>query len=138
MPERDDREDPGGGVVVAIQRASVAEVRRDLAELRDDTGRIERRVDDHAEKIADLREGHARVAGEVTHLVRAYERAATVATSQVLTDLEVKKADALAEIKDRGLDRRHRRVVRRELIFKAVTIAMGLWALLYSMLQSRC
>ena len=124
--------------MVAIQRASVAEVRRDLAELRDDTGRIERRVDDHAEKIADLREGHARVAGEVTHLVRAYERAATVATSQVLTDLEVKKADALAEIKDRGLDRRHRRVVRRELIFKAVTIAMGLWALLYSMLQSRC
>jgi septal ring factor EnvC (AmiA/AmiB activator) len=123
---------------MAVQRASISEVRREVEDLRDDTARIERRVDDHADKIGDLRESHARVTGEVTHLVRAYERAASVATTQALTELEVRKADALAAIRDRGLERKHRRAVSRELIFKAVTIAMGLWALVYSMLQARC
>lgn len=136
--DHDDRDRRADGVVVAVQRASIAEVRRDVADLREDTDRIERRVDDHAQRIGDLREGHARVSGEVSHLVRAYERAATVATTQVLTDLEVKKADALAEIKDRGLDRKLKRQVRRELAFKAITIVMGLWALVYSMMQARC
>lgn len=125
-------------MVVAIQRASIAEVRRDVEGIRDDTGRIERRVDEHERSIGELRERNARVEGEVTHLARAYERAAAVATTQVMTDLEIKKADALAQIRDRGLDRKHSRAVRRELIFKGITIAMGVWALLYSILQSRC
>jgi len=139
MPGHDDRDDdPGGGVVVAIQRASVAEVRRQVTDLRGDIERVEERVDDNTDKIYTLGERQARTEGEVAHLVRAYERAATVATSQVMTDLEVKKADALERIKQDGLDRKHRRAVRRELIFKAVTVAMGIWALVQTILASRC
>lgn len=139
MPGHDERDDdPGGGVVVAMVREVRGDVERLEGRVEDNTERIHRRLDDHQEHIGDLRESNARIDGEVRHLVRAYERAATVATSQVMTDLEVRKADALAEIKDRGLDRKHRRAVRRELIFKAITIAMGLWALLQTMFTSRC
>jgi hypothetical protein len=142
--------------VAAVQRGAIAEVGRRVddverdvrqldgrvvrfeARVDEDTGRIEARVDDHAERIADLRESHARVDGQVKHLVKAYERAATVATSQVLTDLEVRKADALAEIRDRGLDRKAKRAVWRELAFKLIAIGMGLWALVAAFLQSKC
>lgn len=123
---------------MAVQRASVAEVRREVAEVRESSQRIERRVDDHAEKIADLRESQARTDGQVTHLVRAYERAATVATTQVLTDLEVKKADALALIEDRALERKHRRAIVRELLLKTITLAMGGGSVIYAILRSGC
>lgn len=147
MPPRDDDDD--SAPVGAARRGAIAETNRKVSDLRrdvdrleerhdEDTGRIERQLESQAVLLGDLREGHGRVAGELSHLVRAYERAATVATSQVMTDLEVKKADALAEIKDRGLDRKHRRAVRREFLFKAIAIATGGVTLLYAALQSRC
>lgn len=134
---------------MAIQRASLAEVRREVGEVREEVDKLEERVeehtdrihvrlDDHHEKIAILRERHARIDGEVQHLVRAYERAASIAASQALADLEIRKVGALEQIKQDGLDRKHSRAIRRELIFKAITIAMGLWALLQTMLASRC
>lgn len=139
MPGHDDRDDDrGSGVVVAIQRGAIAEVRRDVEGLRDDTGRIERRVDDQEKTLDDLRVRQARTEGEVSHLTRAYERAATVATSQVLGDLEIKKAEALDVIRQRSLDKKHSRAVRREFIFKAIALGSGGVALLYSLLQARC
>lgn len=127
-PEDDER---GEGVIRAVHRV-------ERAELRSDIDRLERRVDGQGDQIAVLREGHARIDGEVKHLVRAYERAATVATNQVLTDLEVRKADALAQIKDRAADRRQHRVIAKELIFKGIAIVMGLGTVLYGLLSSRC
>lgn len=149
MPRRDDQgesdESRESVVVSAVQRGAVAEVRRDVAALDRRADRIEiridkveERVDVASEHVDTLRERHARLEGQVSHLTEAYQRAASVATAQVMTDLEIRKSDALAQIKDRGLERKHGRAIRRELVFKAVTIAMGLWALLYSMLQSRC
>lgn len=138
MPGHDDRDDDRGAVVVAVQRGAIAEVRRDVEDLRDDTGRIERQVERHERTIDDLSQRQARIEGEVSHLTRAYERAATVATTQVLADLEIKKADALDLIKQRSLDKKHSRAVRREVIFKAIALGGGGVALLYSLLQTRC
>lgn len=138
MAARDDQDDDSGSVIMAVRRAEGAELRRGMAEVRSDIDRIEERVDVHTEHIGDLRESHARIDGEVRHLVRAYERAATVATAQVMTDLDVRKADALAEIKERGAEGEHKRSIRRELAFKLITVLMGLWAIVSSMLAARC
>lgn len=139
MSERDDPEgEPVSGVVLAIQRGAAAEIRRDVADVKRDVNRLENRVDSHEEHIADLRESHARIGGEVGHLVRHYERAITVTTAQVMTDLDVRKAGALAEIKERGADSDQRRAIRRELVFKAIAVVMGLWAIVSSMLATKC
>jgi hypothetical protein len=139
MPGRDDRDDdPGGGVVVAIQRVKIAEVHKDVRELDERIDQVEEDVRENTGRIADLRVAQARTEGHVAHLVSAYERAASVATSQVLTDLEVKKADALARIKNEVLEKKHRRAIRREFLFKLIAMGSGGAALLWSIIQSRC
>lgn len=138
MPRHDDESNREGVVVAAVQRGAIAEVRRELDSLERRADRTDVRIDKLDEHVDDLRTGHARLEGQVEHLSAAYQRAATVATAQVMTDLEVRKADALAQIKDRGLERKHSRAIRREMAFKAIAIAMGGATLLYSILQSRC
>ena len=99
--------------------------------------RVDERVDELADRIGDIREDHARMSGEVKHLVMAYEKAATVSTAQVMTDIEVRKAAAIAEIENRTAMAVHRRAIMRELIFKAIAIATGIWAIVSSLIAAR-
>ncbi|HKQ65973.1 MAG TPA: hypothetical protein VJZ73_13245 [Methylomirabilota bacterium] len=139
MPGKDrDSDDDPGGVVVAIQRAPIAEVRRDVQDVRADVVRLEVRVEDHDQHIGDLRERTALTEGRVEHLVDAYQRAANVVASQATADAEVRRAGAVAEIRERERQGKHRRTIQRELIFKAITVAMGLWAIVSSILAARC
>lgn len=138
MPMHDDDEAHASRAVVAIQRGAIAEVRREIVEIKDDANRLETRVDLHEGHIADLRERTARAEGHLDHLGQAYNRAATVATAQVMTDLEVRKTGAIAELKERGAAARHRRAIARELIFKGIAILMGVWAIVSSLIAARC
>lgn len=90
---------------------------------RDDIADRLERVEEH---VGDLRERQGRIEGQVVHLTGAYQRAADVATKQVLTDLEVKKAGALADIADRKQSRKQ----RRELAIKGVAVITGLFAII--------
>ncbi len=141
MAQNDD--DHSGAVVVAIRGAVGAELRRDLGELDErvsevdeKVGRLDERVDYHERHISDLRVSHAETSGQVRYLVTAYENTARIVTTQAVTDLEVRKAQALSEIKDREDARANRRAIIRELAFKAIAIAMGLWAIISSIISS--
>ena len=138
MPGERDPDDPRSSAAAAIQRVQIAEVRGDVQEVRADVVRLEVRVDDHDKRIGDLREKAALTEGRVLHLVGAYERAATVATSQATTDLEIRRVAAVADIRERERGSKYRRAIWRELIFKAITVAMGLWAIASSILAARC
>lgn len=144
MSDNDD--DNRGGQGPAKRRTTpamgiAAEVRRlgaRMDELREDGLRVEGRVIELEDRVGDLRESTARNAGALEHLAKSYERAASVATEQVLTDLEVKKADALSEIKERDADRELKRNIKKELATKIFAIAMGLWAIIASVLSAKC
>jgi hypothetical protein len=133
MPVRDARDETTEGVVVAIQHAASAEIRLD-----DRIDRVESRVDEHDRRLGDLRERSARVEGAVLHLSSAYERAANVATASVMTDLEVRKSGALADIKERSDISSHRRAIARELVFKGIALLMGIWAIVSSLIAAKC
>jgi multidrug resistance efflux pump len=130
MPIPDD-DSGGGGFVQSLRRA-------EISELRGDVERIERRLDEESRHLGNLREEAARVAGEMKHLVRAYERQAELANEQAMSELEVRKSTALAEIKERSLAAKHNRMVWRGVVFKLLAIASGGGGLLWAMLKARC
>lgn len=127
----DDDRDESGPTLRAFHRLEAAELRRDV-------DRVDRRVESHEKRLDDLGEGHARVSGEVQHLARAYERAASIVVSQANSDLEIRKARELADIRDRSASAKQRRVIHKELVFKAMVLVMGAWAIVSSMMASRC
>lgn len=147
MPGKDDDETPGGGVVVAVNREAKtgrSAIRREVDALDERVdrvdhwiGRVEDRVSELGDRIGEVREDHARMAGEVSHLVRAYEKAAEVSQAQAMTDLEVRKAGALAEITNKTEQLAHRRAIIRELAFKAIAVAMGIWAIISALIAAR-
>lgn len=147
MPERDDSKDEhgGGGVVMAIQRASVAEVRRDMEDLREDTGRLERHVDrldvrvDHLDQVSGSnREAIGKLQGEMSLMTVSYQRIAEITTKDVLGDMEIKKQSALAEIRERAEAARARRKLRADIVYKVLAIAMGIWGLVQAALAKGC
>jgi predicted nucleic acid-binding Zn-ribbon protein len=134
MPAR-DRDDASG---VGVGSRATAELRRELAEARDDNVRLEERIVELERQVADLREEHGHLTGEMKHLVRAYERTSESMQAHTQVDLEIRKSNAMAEIAQRGADAKAKRLIRRELAFKAITIAMGLWGILQLVLKARC
>lgn len=135
MPPNDrDRDDRGGGGV-----------RRDVNELRDDVERLDRHSDrldarvDHLDEIsASSREAIGKLQGEMSLMGVSYQRIAEITTTGVITDLEIKKQAALAEIRERTEKGKARRKLLGELLFKGIAIAMGAWGLLYAALSKGC
>lgn len=145
MPGRDDPEDPGGGVVVAIQRVVGAELRRDLKDLEDDVKRVDRHVDRLDVRVDGLdevtgknREAIGKLQGEMSLMGVSYQRIAEITTKGVMGDLEIKKLAALAEIRERAEKGKARRKLFGELAFKGIAIAMGIWGLVYAAIAKGC
>ena len=130
-----DREDDRG----------VGGVRRDVDELRSDVDRHDRRfdrvdtrVDRLDEASGDTREAIGKLQGEMAMMGVSYQRIAEITTKGLMTDLDIKKQVALAEIRERADKGKARRKLLGELAFKAIAIAMGLWALIYGALAKGC
>jgi hypothetical protein len=145
MPGRDDPEDPGGGVAVAIQRAVGAELRRDLRDLEEDVKRVDRHVDRLDVRVDGLdevtgknREAIGKLQGEMSLMGVSYQRIAEITTKGVMGDLEIKKLAALAEIRERTEKGKARRKLLGELAFKGIAIAMGIWGLVYAAIAKGC
>lgn len=103
-----------------------------MTELRADVDRMREELDSLTGQISTDRPKLARIEGELAHLVRAYERAASVATSQVLADLEIRKTGQMAEAEAK----REARKDRRQLVAKLAATGSGLFAIISAMISA--
>jgi septal ring factor EnvC (AmiA/AmiB activator) len=107
--------------------------RTQIFELKTEIKRVEARIEDAEDglgvvrdQVSDLRETTARIDGQMQHLSAAYERAAQVVAVQAQADADVRRAQGLAEVRERERGARLRRNIQKELAFKIITVAMGL------------
>jgi uncharacterized coiled-coil protein SlyX len=120
--------------------------RPQLVELRGDVRRLEQRVADQEEglgevrdHVSDLRETTARIDGKMQHLSSAYERAAAAVALQAAADADVKRAQALADIRERERVSKFKRTIQKEFAFKIMTVLLGLGTALAALLgHVRC
>jgi len=84
--------------------------------------------------VGDLREDVAKLEGQMGILVSSYERTAAQAAANAAAELEIRKANALAEI----VERKASGAARRQVLLKLAAILTGVWAIVSSMLASRC
>lgn len=117
----------------AIRRVVQAGHGSDLEDLEDRVARLEAKLDRVDEAVDSVKELSARLDGQTTILVRAYEHVTAQAAAQTTSAIELARAKEIAAVNDAADEKKQRRALR----LKLVACVTGLLPLLAAGL-SRC
>lgn len=152
MAHRDDEDDSVPITQTgrrAVKRKATTETSRIVPGPEDIQRRIEeevhRRIDDLAAEVdigrRDLIELHravARLEGHLEHFGTWNAQQSEWAARAAAAELEVRKAERLANIKDTSADRAAKRVLWKEGGLKLLVLLTGAWAIVSSILARKC